>query len=318
LMHPSMDVAYKRRLDLFPFHGDEILSPDGEPFFDAGYSRAWLGDAPKNGWEVLYLQPRKDSKYLAELRARADMALGKAGMDGLYCDEFSFSGPRIYSRYDHRKWDGYSVLLDDEGNIKAKVTDNSIATIPNQLSLIAEAKRHKKPMLVNTAPAARAVNDAHIFHWGEGGNGRWYSANQHLTTPLTLGNVGDPKTSADLMKITRDLLEVGSLHSPGDAFPTTPGGSHNFFVMQYPITPRVLGPGFIAGPERIVSAVSRTFSLPAGLKGYRLWRYDQGGQLLQDEPPINTLKAAQRSLSLQCPPDGLVIAEMVNASPAKR
>lgn len=318
LMHPSMDVAYKPRLELYPFHGDEILMPDGQPFFDAHYSRAWLGDAPKNGWEVIYLLPGKGTKYLAELRERANLALGEAKMDGLYCDEFSFSGPRIYSRYDYRKWDGYSVLLDDEGNIKAKVTDNSIASIPNQLSLIAVAKQHKKPMLVNTAPATRAVNDADIFHWGEGGNGLGYSANMHLTTPLTLGNIGDPKTSADLMKITVDLLKVGTLQCPGGDLSVTPNGADNFIVKQYPITPRALGPGFIVGPERIVSAVSRTFSLPAGLKGYRLWRYDKDGKLLQEAPPLQTVKATQRSLSLQCPPDGIVIAELVTAAPAKR
>jgi hypothetical protein len=116
MMHPSMEVAYAPRLELFPFHGEEIIDAKGQPFTDAFYSRAWLRDAVTHGWEIVYVAPTADSKYRAELAHRIDEAFEKADMDGIYSDEFSFAHAHMnYSRYDYRQWDGYTVILDDKG-----------------------------------------------------------------------------------------------------------------------------------------------------------------------------------------------------------
>jgi hypothetical protein len=312
MMHSSMEVAYAPRLELFPFHGEEIIDANGNPFTDPGYSRAWLGDAPAHGWEVVYVAPTANSKYRAELAHRIDEAFEKANMDGIYSDEFSFAHAALgYSRYDYRQWDGYTVVLDDKGNIQAKVTDNALATLPNQLSMIAAAKRHGKPMLVNTAPATRAVQDAGIYHFGEGGNGFWEGAEMHLTTPLALGNVDQPKTAADLFAISRNLLSTGVLQVPDGNDNPVLQEKNNFIVEQFPITPREIGPGSVSGPERIITIIDGLFHLDPAITSYRLWRYDKDGKLLNTTPPTENVSAGQHILKLKVPESGMTIAELI-------
>lgn len=312
MMHPSMEVAYMPRLELFPFHGEEIIDDKGQPFVSAGYSRSWLAEAPAHGWQVVYVDPTINSKYRAELAHRIDQAFEKAGMDGIYSDEFSFASVHVgYSRYDYRQWDGYTVVLDSKGDIKAKATDNALATLPNQLSMIAAARRHGKPMLVNSAPATRAVQNAGIYHFDEGYSGFWAGADMHLTTPLTLGNVGKPKTIDDLFTISRNLLSTGVLHVPvGNENPALQE-KNNFIVQQFPITPREVGPGFVSGPERIVTIVDGAFPLDSTITSYRLWRYDKDGTLLNATPPTQRLPAGQRILKLKVPENGMTIAELM-------
>jgi hypothetical protein len=321
MMHPSMEVVYKPKLELYPFHGEEILDAKGQPFFDPRYSRSWLPGANTHGWEVLYIQPSDGSKYQTELIRRIDDAFKKADMDGIYCDEFTFAGARQYSRYDYRSWDGYSVVLDSDGNIKSKVTDNAISTIPNQLSMIAAVKSHHKKMLVNMAPASRAVQNAGIYHFAEAGNGLWQGATLHLTTPLTLGNVVDtPKTSADVLAISRRLLLTGNLHVAYGYYNvmTMINGEHNFITEQFPITPQTLGAGFVTGPQRIVTCVSHNFNIGSTIKMYRLWQYDNTGKLLQEKPEVTKVKSGQRVLELKVPENGLTIAELLTALPKEQ
>ncbi len=316
MMHPSMEVVYKPRLELYPYHGEEILDAKGQPFFDLRYSRSWLPGASAHGWEVLYLHPRKGSQYQAELIRRIDDAFNKAGMDGIYTDEFTFSSARTYSRYDYRSWDGYSVILDDGGKITAKVTDNAISTIPNQLAMIAAVKSRQKKMLVNTAPTSRAVQDAGIYHFAEAGNGLWQGATLNLTTPLTLGNVVDtPKTAADLLAVTCRFLSTGNLHVPYEHVMSLVEGEHNFIAKQFPITPQTLGAGYVAGPQRIVTCVSRKFEIGAEIKAYRLWQYDKNGKLQEENPAVRVVPPGQRVLELQVGEEALTIAELLTAPP---
>jgi hypothetical protein len=198
-----------------------------------------------------------------------------------------------------------------KGGIKTKVTDNALATLPNQLSMIAAAKRHGKPMLVNTAPATRAVQDAGIYHFDEGGNGFWAGAQMHLTTPLTLGNAGQAKTTAELFTISRNLLSTGVLHVPQGGDSALLQDDHNFIVQQFPITPRKIGPGSVSGPERIVTIVDGTFQLDPAITSYRLWHYDKEGKLINATPPTEELSAGQHALELKVPENGMTIAELI-------
>jgi hypothetical protein len=314
MMHPSMEAAYKPRLDLFPFTDEAILTRDGKPFEDGGYSRAWLGDTTARGWGVLYVSPRADNKYGRELLKRIRIALDDALLDGIYSDEFTFAGmTRVYSRYDYRRSDGYSVVLDDDGKIAAHATDNVIATLPYQLAAVAEIKKRGKVFLVNTAPASRALQNAGIYHFVEAGNGFWFGANAHLTTPLQLGNVGTPATTADLMKISRRLLDVGTLHVPMAKAMSSLSSGDNFIAKQFPITPIQLGAGFVIGHERIVSDKSGDFAWPPKTSGALIFRYDENGNLLGNAPQRLSKSAARKNeLHLDAPDGGMVVAEFTN------
>jgi hypothetical protein len=311
MMHPAMEVAYKPRMDLFPFTDETILTREGKPFEDGGYSRAWVGDATRNGWGVLYVSPRADNKYGRELLRRIHIALDDDLLDGMYSDEFTFAGmTRVYSRYDYRQSDGYSVILDDAGKIVVHATDNAIATLSYQLAAVAEIKKRNKLFLVNTAPATRALQNAGILHFVEAGNGFWFGANAHLTTPLQLGNVGTPTTTVDLMKISRRLLDVGTLHVPMAIAMSELSPGDNFIAKQFPITPIQLGAGFVIGRERIVSDKSGDFAWPEKVSGAKIWRYDANGKLLNTQPRSLMKSAARKNvLHLEAPENGIVIAE---------
>ncbi len=313
MMHPAMEVAYKPRLDLFPFIGETIITRDGKPFESEGYSRAWLPDAIQHGWGVLYVSPRADNNYGRELLQRIRTALDDDHLDGIYSDEFSFAQTiRGYSRYDYRQGDGYSVELDNEGKIITHMTDNALATLSYQLAAVAEIKKRGKTFIVNTAPATRAMQNAGILHFAEAYSGFWNGANVHLTTPLQLGNVGSPSTTADLMKVSRRLLDVGTLQVPMAGAMTNLSPGDNFIAKQFPITPIQLGAGFVIGRERIVSDKSGDFVWPAKVSGANIWRYDVNGKQLNSEPQRVLKKDARNNaLHLDAPANGMVIAEFM-------
>lgn len=306
LMHPAMHAAYKPKLALYPFLDECILTRAGQPFEDAGYSRAWFGDMVSRGWGILYIAPRPGGAYGQHLLHRLRAAFDVAGLDAIYSDEFTFvGGQRGYSRYDYRQWDGYSVILNEDGSIAAKITDNAIASQSLQLALIHEARRRGKLMLVNCAPTLRATQRTGIYHFVEGGNGFWAGADTHLSTPLVFGNVGQPKNQEELLKISRRLLATGNLHVPCAANLLIQG-EHSFITKQHPITPYRLGPGYVLGRERIVTSASGEFNWPPKPASVRVYAYDAKGNLLPDAP---RQVPACPPLRLAVPDGGLVIAE---------
>lgn len=306
LMHPAMHAAYKPKLALYPFLDECILTRAGQPFEDAGYSRAWFGDMVSRGWGILYIAPRPGGAYGQHLLHRLRAAFDVAGLDAIYSDEFTFvGGQRGYSRYDYRQWDGYSVILNEDGSIAAKITDNAIASQSLQLALIHEARRRGKLMLVNCAPTLRATQRTGIYHFVEGGNGFWAGADTHLSTPLVFGNVGQPKNQEELLKISRRLLATGNLHVPCAANLLIQG-ENSFITKQHPITPYRLGPGYVLGRERIVTSASGEFNWPPKPASVRVYAYDAKGNLLPDSPRRLNARAP---IQLDVPPDGLVIVE---------
>lgn len=308
MMHPSMDAAYKTKLSFYPFLDECILTRDGQPFEEIGYSRAWFGDMTNRGWGILYIAPHPHGRYQQELLDRIRHALDECNLDAIYSDEFTFDGgdQRNYSRYDYRQWDGYTVILDEDGKIVAKATDNGIASQATQLAMIGEVRKRGKMMLVNSSPGLRATQCTGIYHFVEGGNGFWWGANNHLTTPLVFGNVFQPKNPEELMTISRRLLETGNLHVPYSANLFIQG-ENNFIAKQHPITPQRVGPGFVIGRERIVTCKSGEFAWPAKPSATRIYSYDAKGNLLPDSP--GRLKASS-PIHLDVPQDGLVIVEV--------
>jgi hypothetical protein len=309
-MHPAMEAVYKPAARRWPYVADAILDEHGNFFEDATYSRAWLASYTHQGWGILYFVPRPGSAYLDTLLAAMRDSMDRCRADGIYCDEFSWAfHSRGYSRYDYSRWDGCSADLDDEGRVVRLKSDNAFTTESAQLQIIHEALGRGKFFLANGAAALTSVNRLPVARFAEGGNGVAYMPGVHLSTvPLVLGNFGDQKTRRGVFEAVKTCLGVGCVYSPA-AVNLLLQGPDNFVSKLYPITIGELGPGWVAGRQRLATCVSRSFNWPGQPGRVRLFRYDANGDL-ESRPELLKINSGGR-LDAVVPPRGLVIAETV-------
>lgn len=307
-LHPAMESVYRPMQDRWPIAAEAIRRPDGTVFEDAGYSRAWLGDMAAKDWGVLYYVPRPGSTYLEMILDGVRRALDECGLDGLYCDEFSWAyNTRGYSRYDYSRWDGYSADLDDAGKVARLKCDNAYVTESCQLRMVDEVLRRGKFFLNNGGNALRSLNSLPHARFIEGGNGPAMMPQGHLSpTPLVLGNMGDEATRQGVFNSVKACLAQGCLYSP-TAVNLLLEGSDNFVCKLYPLTVRELGPGWILGQERLITTVSQSFRWPEDGGAVRLYSYNAEGKLLDSKTVVKV--SAKQELSVQVPEKGLVIAE---------
>jgi hypothetical protein len=307
MMHPAMEVVYRPMLDRWPIQGEAILTAQGKPFEDLGYSRAWLRDYTDHNWGVYYFSPRPGSAYLAELLHRENLSMD-AGGDGIYCDEISFAfNNRGYSRYDYGRWDGVSADLDAQGNVVRLKSDNGHVTESAQLQIANAALSRNKFFLANGGPALRSTTSLPVHFFVEGGNGStWFPRAHLIATPLVFGNFGDSKTIGGVMSAVRHCLESGTIYSPY-AVNLLLKSPDNFVSKLYPITVTRIGPGWVSGVERLATIVSGPYPCPKNVDSVQLYRYDDQGNRLNDSS--DRIKTPGPELQLDVPRGGMVIAE---------
>ena len=308
MLHPSMEVIYRPLQDRWPYAAEAILTAEGKPYESGFYSRAWLGDWTDKDWGVLYYTPRPGSMYLETILQSATRGLDDVGLDGLYCDEFSWAFTRSgYSRYDYSRWDGYSADLDAEGKVVRLKADNAALTESCQLRLVSECLRRGRLFLGNGGNALRSLNRLPHARFIEGGNSAAQWPQGHLSpTPLVLGNTGDETTRQGVFESVKACLRQGCLYSP-TAVNLLLEGPDNFVSKLYPMTVRELGPGWIVGEERVVTAVSRRFEWPGDATQVRLFSYDATGAM--PEPAAVAQPAEDGGLTIRVPEGGMVVAE---------
>jgi hypothetical protein len=307
MMHPSMEVVYRPMLDRWPIQGEVIRTAQGQPFEDIGYSRAWLGEYTGHNWGVYYFSPRPGSKYLGELLHREILSMEDGG-DGIYCDEMSFAfNNRGYSRYDYSRWDGVSADLDDKGNVLRLKSDNGHVTESSQLQIANAALSRGKFFLANGGPALRSTTSLAGHFFVEGGNGTtWFPRTHLIATPLVFGNFGDSTTLGGIMASVRQCLEAGTIYSPF-AINLLLKGPDNFVSKLYPITTTEIGPGWVAGKERLAIIAGGLYPCPTDVQSVQLYRYDAHGNRISDSSDI--INSPGSELRLDVPEDGLTIAE---------
>ena len=306
MLHPAMETVYKPLRDRWPIAAQAILTSAGKVFESAQYGRAWLGDYGDKDWGVLYYVPRPGSAYQEVIMGEATRALDEVGLDGLYCDEFSWAFTRnTYSRYDYSRWDGYSAELDEAGTVVHLKADGAAVTESCQLRMAGEVLQRGKYFLGNGGSALRSVNRLPIARFIEGGNGAAQWPQGHLSpTPLILGNMGDETTRQGVFASVKACLREGCLYSP------TPvnlllDGPDNYVCKLYPMTVRRIGPGWVVGEERIATTVSGKFPWPGRM--VRRYAYDTQGALLDSPTNIETVREGE--IAVQVPLGGLVIVE---------
>ena len=309
MLHPAMEAVYRPLRDRWPIASEAILMPNGRVFEVAHYSRAWLGQCAEKDWGVLYYVPRPGSVYLDQIMSGVRRALDEVGLDGIYCDEFSWAGrSRGYSRYDYGRWDGYSADLGDDGDVLRLKSDNGFVSESCQLRMVNEVLRRGLYFLGNGGNALSSLNRLPHARFIEGGNGAGAWPQGHLSpTPLVLGNMGDQKSRRGVFESVKTCLAHGCIYSPS-AVNLLLEGPNNFVCKQYPLAVTRLGPGYVVGRERLITTVSRTFDWPPAPSTVMLYRYNAEGELLDREAP-STVDAVG-DLAVEVPDAGLVIAEI--------
>ena len=308
MLHPSMEAVYRPLKDRWPSASEAILTPDGDVFESSHYSHAWLNEWADKDWGVLYYVPRPASVYLSMVLQGVLRGLDDMGLDGIYCDEFSWAFTRTgYSRYDYSRWDGHSADLDEDGHVVRLKSDNAFVTESCQLQMVAETLRRGRFFLGNGGNALRSLNRLPIARFIEGGNGAAAWPQGHLSaTPLVLGNMGDETSRRGVFDSVKACLQEGCLYSPM-AVNLLLEGPDNFVCKLYPMTVTELGPGWIIGNERLATTVSRAFDWPPTGGSVRLCRYGATGERLDADRTLQV--SPGRSLTIEVPENGLVIAE---------
>ena len=308
MTHPSMEVVYRPLQERWPIAADAIQTPEGKAFESPVYSRAWLHELVDRDWGVLYYVPRPGSAQLASLLANINRGMDECGLDGIYCDEFSWAFSRDgYSRYDYSRWDGYSAELDDAGAIVRLKADAAMVTEECQARMTGEVLKRGKFFLGNGGSALRSITGLPIHRFCEGGNGPSTWAQGHLAAvPLVLGNMGDEESTEGVFESVKACLGQGCVYSP-TAVNLLLKGADNFVCKQYPLTVHELGPGWVVGKERVLTTVSRAFPGPAQGGKVTVYNYDRQGTRLG--PVTEVAAKAGAPLALTVLEGGLTIAE---------
>ena len=307
LGHASMVRTYMPEFPRHPYAHLAIRNRDGSPYRHAGYDAIILRDKQKLGWSIIYYLPLPGSPLWDRLFDDIDATLA-AGSDGAYFDEFSFCTPRDYRRYDYSCWDGFSADLDENGNVVALKSDNSLATAPFKSALIQKLTSQGKLFLGNGGDSTRAMYQYPEHGFIEGTALINMPDGHLLHVPLVLGNYGTEGTRAGVMKAVREALNLGCVYSPHTRTNLVLEGADNFVCKLYPITVTEIGPGFVAGRERLAVNASGVYRWEGAKDGdVDLYVYNSAGDRI-DRDAKGTVKDGR--IALEVPADGLVIAEV--------
>lgn len=231
---------------------------------------------------ALTVRPQLGNGQYKYLLNQIQFIIEDVGLDGYYIDSWVGAKADIYG-YSYDKWDGITVDIDPRtGRITDRYTDLALAGTTARQALIKYGLSRDKTVVVNDPPISAktqsldymAFNESMwVFDpttWADGSMPplQQRPCNLHLFTPISLGfRPGRFGADADYAKIIMKgaiaFLRHGVLYFHyGTQLPppSAPGGGgYGPFNHMYPITPVRLGPGFVVGRQRIVTAVSGDF-----------------------------------------------------------
>ena len=276
-----------------PWWDSMLKTKDGLPMVDTYYTDKDRDDFNLNVYPVI---GNYQYKYMIH---QIDKAMDEAGCKGVYMDNFepgeSIDGEGY--RMDYGQWDGHTVKLDSKGEIAAKCTDASLASVPARVAILKHIREKGGwPPYANGHPVARELRaipyvtfaETEWEHVGDyDGLQRllspekpWANSHMamgHLSTPVSMGIelsrkdlFFTPPTPADfgvnhaaeiVQKYVIACLRNGQLFFPYAEIPVSGPGKGEYGIIRemFPFTPVELHEGYLIGKERIVTAVSGTF-----------------------------------------------------------
>jgi len=198
--------------------------------------------------------------------------LGEAGFDGIFFDEFNHSKVRT----DFRRHDGYTALLDQNGNIKEKIAIVPLYSEKYLLTLAEQALKKSKVVYANEFDCTVDLMRTPLIHFAEPHiqeDDYFVRAAQAGRTPLTLSTTWKSYTSA--WSDTKYFLRYGVLTC---FYGNRMTGEH-VLKKVYPITVKEIYPGLVIGDDKIVTSRSGTYTLGRNKKLSALVYGDPSGLL---------------------------------------
>jgi hypothetical protein len=241
--------------------------------------------------------PVAGNHFYKQRLAEIDYLLDEVGFDGVYMDMFGYGGECTFER-----WDGHTVDLDAEGNIKSKYANLALLTAPARRAWLEHIHRKGKLALVNFGqPNTRALQTTPYVSYLEGADighvdlkstkpDASGTAGIQLSTPLSLGGGHSDSDADSAYARVRGHLRYGALYYhyyDRTLFPESgPGsGEYGFFNHMFPLTPRRLFEGGIEGRERTLATVSGTY-FRSGATRPRVLLFDSVGRLKPQNFPM--------------------------------
>ncbi|MBE6369311.1 MAG: hypothetical protein E7056_04010 [Lentisphaerae bacterium] len=251
---------------------------------------------------VIYLmvQPELGNARFKEMIEQIDFLMDKVGMNGIYIDQFQ---PYTIGGFSENRWDGHTVEMAPDGTIKRYRYSYAITGATARAAIIKHVKSKGGHILTNGQAMSReeqnlgglafqemendSVNPIHFMD-SKPPEFRW-QAISHLGCPVALGirprkyidtevrpnRAAEYQTKGVITALRNGLNYCVYIYDLNvDGKPDS--GSYEMFKHMYPFTPIELNEGFIIGKERVITAVSRKFTV-AGSQKPTLHHYNKMG-----------------------------------------
>ncbi|MBR7143784.1 MAG: beta-galactosidase trimerization domain-containing protein [Lentisphaeria bacterium] len=288
-----------------PF-GDSILrAADGRAIVDMYYP-----NGNENVFSLL-VYTYKNNAYEQKILEQIKWLIKEGGVDGIYIDQFAngtmYPMTIAKDRTSYERWDGRSVVLNPDGTIKMKVFDIGYACGPSRARIIRQVLDRGKVFLANTQPVTSSEAEAGglrfyetdcenlgtmLMGTGKPGTFRHQAFAQMSPSPMLLGTRPGmfTKDNRNFAKILNRAFICGLRHGLLYIHYSWSNASecYGFINYMFPITPEELGEGFVIGKERILTAVSRKFTVD--VKPHTIVAFDDVGKTM-DVSKVATVKA---------------------------
>ncbi|MCP4643487.1 MAG: LamG domain-containing protein [bacterium] len=264
--------------ELFP--GARTIDANGRQTMYGGDNRDYYiryFDEPfvDDGWRWYIFYPTMDNSYGPVMLDAIDQMIAEIGCKSLFADGYTHG---YGGRFTYDRWDGHTADIDPDTK-RITRTYASVNLLANDV-LVETARRIREAggvVICNSYPGPRSVSSQpNVLYCMEGASGAINLTRLYLTpSVISLGNhillkgKGDREVYDDIL----DKLEYGGLYWFYGETMTRPAAT----VHMYPITQEEIGPGWVKGPERIVTRVSGVYGWTSGPNLHRTYRWDGRG-----------------------------------------
>jgi len=275
-----------------PLKDSIIRSADGRAMIDNMY--------PADPVINLMVQPEIGNYRFKQMIEQIDFLMDKVGVNGIYIDQFQ---PYIIGGFSEDRWDGRTVELAADGSIKRYRYSYALTGASARAAIIKHVTDKGGQVLTNGQSMSREEQPLKRLAFQEMENDsinpllfmdekppefRWQSVS-HLGCPLALGlrprryidvtkrpnRAAEVQTKGVITALRNGLLYYVYIYDI-NADGKSDSGSFDMFERMFPFTPVELNEGFVVGKERVITAVSRKFSV-GGKQKPRCTHYNKRG-----------------------------------------
>ncbi len=240
-----------------------LMTPEGQHYINPGYTE-------RIGIPFAYFYMTPENSYFEAMKEVVDMCLdeNKIHAHGIYWDEMAWCS----SRHAYDTWDGYSVEIDDQGEVTRKFAYSGLISLDAKRQL-AEYILSRGKLIGNSCPTSQTMTELHFPRFVETAAG-WYPARSHLYTPISLGDHRTVNDWPTLIADIRNKLDLGTVYyyyaRPDQPAPT-------ITQQMFPFTPVELHSGWLLGEERILTKLPGTYTFGDDAEVKVYWYGKEGG-----------------------------------------